>query len=246
MKRFPHVRKEVRLSEWLHRQLGSYALTASAAGVGMLALAQPAEAKIIYTKAHQVIGGNGVYQLDLNHDGIIDFLILESPVSFTSFTALYTLEALGNAVQGYSSGPRSKFADALSRGARIGPGQRFVTSPVDGEDMADVWATNHSSGSGGQWRNVSNRYLGLKFKIDGKTHYGWARLSVKVNDLQITATLTGYAYETVPDEGLRAGQIASQELPLPSAATPPALLPEPTSLGTLALGAASRTFRSNP
>jgi hypothetical protein len=176
----------------------------------MLALAQPAEAKIIYTKTQKVIGGNGVYELDLNHDGIIDFLILESPpVSGTGGIALYTLEALGNAVQGYS-GSRSKFANALPLGARIGPGQRFVTSPVDGEDMADVWATNHSGGSGGQWLNVSNRYLGLKFKIDGKTHYGWARLSVKVNGFQITATLTGYAYETVPDEGLRAGQTASQ------------------------------------
>ena len=46
----------------------------------------------------------------------------------------------------------------------------------------------------------------LKFKIKGKIHYGWARLSVDnfVND--ITATLTGYAYETIPNKPIIAGR----------------------------------------
>jgi len=47
-----------------------YALAASAAGVSLLALAQSSEAKVAYTKVHQVIGTNGIYSLDLNHDGI--------------------------------------------------------------------------------------------------------------------------------------------------------------------------------
>jgi hypothetical protein len=33
----------------MHHQLNMYALAASVAGVGVLALAQPAEAKILYT-----------------------------------------------------------------------------------------------------------------------------------------------------------------------------------------------------
>jgi hypothetical protein len=40
-----------------------YALAASAAGVGVLVLAQPAEAKIIYTKAHHLIPPNTHYNL---------------------------------------------------------------------------------------------------------------------------------------------------------------------------------------
>lgn len=55
----------VSLSESVSHQLNMYVLAASAAGVGMLALAQPAEAKIVYTKAHHVIGTDGVYLLDL-------------------------------------------------------------------------------------------------------------------------------------------------------------------------------------
>ncbi len=38
----------------------------------MLALAQPAEAKIVYTKADVVIDLNS-YLLDLDHDGVNDF-----------------------------------------------------------------------------------------------------------------------------------------------------------------------------
>jgi hypothetical protein len=41
-------------------------------------------------------------------------------------------------------------------------------------------------------------YLGLKFVIKGKTHYGWARLAVSAQRFVVTATLTRYAYETVP------------------------------------------------
>jgi hypothetical protein len=62
------------LSNSLHQRLNAYAIVASAAGVGLLALVLPAEGKIVYTKAHKVIGPNSFFQLDLNHDGISDFV----------------------------------------------------------------------------------------------------------------------------------------------------------------------------
>jgi hypothetical protein len=63
-----------KLSDSLRQQLNMYALAATAAGVGLLALAQLAEAKIIYTKTHHVIDDhNRYYYLDLNHDGKADF-----------------------------------------------------------------------------------------------------------------------------------------------------------------------------
>jgi len=63
MKRSPRPRKTAELPRSLHQQLNSYALAASAAGVGVLVLAQPAEAKIIYTKAHPLIPPNTHYNL---------------------------------------------------------------------------------------------------------------------------------------------------------------------------------------
>ena len=40
------------VSESLHKRLNAYALAASAAGLGVLAFAPPAEAKIVYTPAN--------------------------------------------------------------------------------------------------------------------------------------------------------------------------------------------------
>jgi hypothetical protein len=95
----------------------------------------------------------------------------------------------------------------------------------------------------GRWANVRGRYLGLKFRIKGKIHYGWARLNVTVGNSRISATLTGYAYETIPNKPITAGSTkgpdqwdaegidtgASLTNPIPDS-------PRPASLGTLALG----------
>lgn len=55
-----------------------YAIAASAAGVSVLALASPTQAKIVYTPTHHKIGPNNHYTLDLNHDRLGDFKILNA------------------------------------------------------------------------------------------------------------------------------------------------------------------------
>jgi len=59
--------------------------------------------------------------------------------------------------------------------------------------------------SWGPWHGAQNRYLGLKFLVKGQVHYGWARLSVS-KIFPFTATLTGYAYETIPNKSIVAGK----------------------------------------
>ena len=63
------------LTKGLDKGLFVYAAAASAAGVGALALAQPAEAKIVYTPASVQFTRNLTVNLDLNQDGITDFRI---------------------------------------------------------------------------------------------------------------------------------------------------------------------------
>ena len=97
----------------------------------------------------------------------------------------------------------------------------------------------------GAWGNlplIPYRYLGVKFEIDGKTHYGWARMIVKVAGVNITATLTGYAYETIPNKTIIAGKKSDSEESTTLSDTPgtaDAIL-EPASLGQLAQGATGR------
>jgi hypothetical protein len=213
-----------------------YAMAAAAAGVGIVALVQPAEARIVYTPAHRVIMGKHEIPLDLNHDGIADFTI--SNLSFcTSDICGRTLRAVPvaqNKVVGVKGIGGPFYASALKRGSRVGPKQ-----PFSGRLMA---ASGTEYATVGPWLNVNHRYLGLKFFIKGHAHYGWARFNVTAGSGKITATLTGYAYETIPNKPIVAGktkepdQIGIEE---PGAAL---TIPtgKPASLGLLAMGS-SRT-----
>ena len=236
MKRFSRPRRTAELSKSLHQQLNMYALTASAAGVGVLALAGPAEAKIVYTPLHVVLT-RGALALDLNNDGMVDFILLDkyhrNGQTTNSFWLYVNPEHKGNAALG-RQGTYFRSASALKRGSQIGSKDQF-----DGNLMA--FACSFASTTDcrvGNWFDVSDRYLGLKFTINGKTHYGWARLNVSFQINQgrgtLKATLTGYAYETIPNKPIIAGKTNEDSSAEPNSASIPTS--EPATLGALALG----------
>jgi hypothetical protein len=224
MKRSLRPRKTATLSESLQRQLNMYALAASAAGVGILALSVPAEAEIVYTPAHHKITHGGSFKIDLNHDGITDFTLINtfSTTTSTFRSNLSIRPAAGNGGEGWT-GDRP-YASALKLGAAIGPADYFP-----GKQMASVNVGPAEVYYVGSWVNVKNRYVGLRFKIKGKIHYGWARLSVQVQNHTVVGTLTGYAYETVAGKPIKAGQIKEED---------DAVI-QPASLGHLARGASA-------
>jgi hypothetical protein len=227
MNRSQRPRAVPELSHALNHKLTLYALAAGAAGVGVLTLAQPAESKVVYTKTHHVIGLNHAYNLDLTHDGTVDFLIQETQTGSVGFLVnrLGAKERPGNAVEGYAHSDL-RYASALMRGAHIGSRRRFVSGGRFGPEMAEVQQSDTVFYKYyGPWTKLSNRYLGLKFKIHGKTHYGWARLSVADQGFTLTATLTGYAYETTANKSIVAGNTKGKAEV------------QPASLGNLARGA---------
>jgi hypothetical protein len=225
-------RKPSNLSQSLHERLNSYALAASAAGVGVLALAQPSEAKVIYHSAHQVVESGQHYHLDLNHDGIADFVIVNFPINRNSYYSFRSLRAWpathANAIAAGQDG-ESLYALALIEGMTIG----FDRSEFfygQGVNMASVDAPPCSLGcERGNWVDVQDHYLGLAFTIRGKLHYGWARLNVSVGrrPLRINTKLTGYAYETIPNKPIITGKTKG----------PDVITLERGSLGALAAGA---------
>jgi hypothetical protein len=228
-----------------------YALAASAAGVSVLAMAQPGQAEIIYTPANVLIGNNQEYGLDVNNDGIVDFTIKAFGKYFPPVTYVSSLfvkhPPAGNRVAahlafgGYRPGGVNHFAYALSSGIPISKQARhfsagrvmmtYFCACDAGSFFAGSWLS-HRSGGG-----LGPRYLGLKFKISGQVHYGWARVDGR--------TLTGYAYETIPDQGINAGQEQETEQkvgqPVPAARTQPAQ--KPATLGALARGSRGLAMR---
>jgi len=65
---------KVDLQESSHSRLSAYTMAAVAAGVGLLAAAPPANAEIVFTHAHRTFS-NGEIFLDINHDGVNDFML---------------------------------------------------------------------------------------------------------------------------------------------------------------------------
>jgi hypothetical protein len=243
-----HVERSPRpyfaLPEPLQQRLNSYALAAGAAGIGMLAVAQPTEAKIVYTPAHKVIGLNNKVALDLNHDGKSDFTFQESFFTTTSVGEAHSLKLSVVPTHKNEILGTKHHASALAAGVQVGPKGPFSSAK---KTMAVDYYADGTGGSGtcaGLWNNVKNRYLGLKFSINGKTHFGWARLTVTCTTTfeshQVTGLLTGYAYETVPNKAIITGKTkgpddeTSREQPGSAALTTPT--PNPPTLGMLAMG----------
>jgi hypothetical protein len=222
----------VKLPDSTQRSLNCYALAAGAAGVGILALTQPAQARIIYTPAKVSIAGP--YKLDLDHDGTNDFSFFfsfagcRSGMACGSGLTVYRL-ADGNEMVGARHG-----ADALHAGVAVGPRAHFSAQA----NVMAGWFYQSRSGNPtstftGQWANggkgVKNRYVGFKFKINGKTHFGWARLSVPFNHNNgFSPKLTGYAYETIANKAIVTGKTRG-----------PDVVVEPATLGHLARGASA-------
>jgi hypothetical protein len=245
----PRTRKtQSKLTASTNHRLNNYALAAGAAGVSLLALS--AEAEIVYTPSDQIINRLVPYRLDLNHDGVTDFTILDKVSARTtgpsSAQSLFVKPAQGNRINCFYPSCASTwfYAAALRRGSEIGPSQEQHGWLAGHAQMAFEERFNGQPTYFRSWAKAKDRYLGLSFKIDGETHYGWARFNVRfIGDYpNVTweAHLTGYAYETVANQSIKAGEIGTGNaeaipdisLPIPASSTV-----QFASLGALALGA---------
>jgi hypothetical protein len=238
------TRERTRVGAQLEKLLTAYAGGALAAGVGLLAVTRSAEAKVVYTPAHTVIpvDNQSSVVLDLNHDGVDDF-------SFVNFRVIAGEGGfLGLDVGCASSGKetcndatnrvwnRGGFVYALRAGSRIGPSKTYFQQNGKGRSYhrgplstmaATVGSYARVSYSYGQWWSTKGKYLGFQFGIEGKIHYGWARLNVGLGKDGIHAVITGYAYETVPNKPIVTGKTKGLDV----------VTLEPPTLGKLAQGA---------
>lgn len=214
------------LNAKLDHRLLAYAAAATAAGVGILALSAPADAEIVYTPKYQVLkSDDGYLYLDLNNDGINDFYLSNAyatsvfargrggafPTGNTSRAAGY-LVVIGSHPSNRAVAAKGGYASNLEAGVKVGAAHQFNLGEHEGlmagcDDIGGEPAT-----LSGLWRNVvQNHYLGLRFLIDGQVHYGWARLSVTRNRCDLTAALTGYAYETEANTAIITGQTSGND-----------------------------------
>ena len=227
-----------RLNSTLDRTLSSYALAAGAAGVGLLALAQPAEGKIVFTQTSQRIGHHTF--LDLNGDGVNDFQFSDivSTSCHGSHCGVHQTQAISTFAQlniyGVNASNQAlgvSFVSQLGKGVTVGSAGPFQGAKL----MGGIFGVDGSALSQyGPWRQgggLHQGFVGLKFMINGEVHFGWARVKTLAVGTLVRAILTGYAYETTPNTPILTGQTSGQSAQdISPAATR-------LSLGVLAQGA---------
>jgi hypothetical protein len=233
-------RRTTEVSESLQRKLNVYALAASAAGVGMLALVQSAEAKIVYTPADKWLPLNQNFYLDLNHDGVNDFRFWLASANWSTGFSKGFLRSLAVEVAEssqsknafyYSVSQHDLCAPALRKGIKVGPKSPFTGPAGPWLFLKSYQSSEHHSAC--KWLGVKQAYLGVRFMIKGEAHYGWIRLGyMEASTNQPTrAKQTGYAYETIPNKPIITGKTHGKDN---------------ATLGRLAQGASGLSARGNP
>jgi hypothetical protein len=203
------------LDEVLERRMLLYALAAGAT----LAGASAAQAKVVFTPSHAVLRktrNEASIQIDLSNDGVYDFSITSF---FIPYSSTYGVDALGkqpsDLIVTYPSGGLAK---ALKRGNSVGRGPHFM-------NFASMGSIPFGDG---YFPGTTDRFLGVKFRIDGQVHYGW--IGFRSFTKNLTATFGGWAYETDPNTPIIAGDTGRGD------SDSSALQAGPTSLELLAAG----------
>jgi len=256
-------RKTVRLRAGLERQLRAYAVAASAGGVALLACVESADARVICGNPGLMLQGNETFPINPAKQNYPPFNLAqtwtyrESCGRSSCWTYLWNRAFFRPNTPGANDMLASNsFPAALSSGAEIGPGGHFGKGKSYGilfsyGDLGGGTFNQHK----GNFGFGASGYLGYKFSIAGKDHFGWARLEAEFLQKKTTTKILAFAYETVPGKALRAGacddlsesQLAPQDPPEPAVnrdqisnlvtpSTIPIVSRKDASLGMLALG----------
>ncbi|MBA3915094.1 MAG: hypothetical protein H0X25_14850 [Acidobacteriales bacterium] len=180
-------------SQALEPMLSVYAIAASAAGVSLLALVQPAYAEVVFVPTYVNLHQRVHYALDIDGDGITDFTFIDQTANCSTcrYGPYMTMLVNPTHIMNGAVLTEPDFAMVLPEGVTIGPDSPF---PPDQEKLF-LWV-NFGGGAGGPWAPGTRAYLGLKFTTKGELHYGWAQISIPRANY---AVLRGYAYETNPN-----------------------------------------------
>ena len=184
--------------------------TSLAAGA---AVGPAAQGNVIFTDVNPDLIGPTI-EIDLDKGGAVDFrleIVASGSQQKSNLVPLATNTSAG-IVQTLNNN-----ADRLSAGETIGVGASF-SGVTDTRTLYDGGSTTPANFD---WAVGTRGFLGLRFDLNGNTHYGWADVSLNSDAGGLYHTLHGYAYENTPAATILAGAV-----------------PEPTAAMLLVAGAA--------
>jgi hypothetical protein len=211
--------KKTTKSKEFKNKLKSYGALAT----GVLAVGNVANAQIIYTDVDpdEVITGDSTsYLLDLNNDGVKDYRMVTLDVTGSSSGVVYSAKGAGVYPLGQNEilTDGSSYVQVLNNGDAIGANQNVWSATSSAFALNVKFKTQYMGQTVtytyGLWNGVTDKFMGVKFDINGSWHYGWVRMDVNANADSIV--IKGFAYNAQPNSPLTAGEdgVGFAELPV--------------------------------
>ncbi len=168
---------------------------------------KPIPPNIIYTDIEPDFSSENIdhlFELDLNNDDIVDFTLSISPdiyewlgISAISNGGIISVTPWYTNIVPLERGKEIFNLRGNTSGEIYKSGGIITSGDCNGNN-------EESNGCYYDWSGKNDRFLGLRINLNGQTHYGWARLSVKSPTEWL---VSDYAYNATPDSPIIAGQI---------------------------------------
>lgn len=211
--------------------------------VTVMMFSASANAQIVYTDVNPdstiYCAGNCTlnYNLDLNNDANTDFIV----TTFRVDPPQIGLETYSNVTANPLNGNAVK--DTLVNSIYVSIPLQFNTVIDSTLLLNQSWQTSgsHSLKNGmygggldsdtvwGLWDSLADYYLGLKLLQSGQTHYGWVRLRVDVTQSYASVIVKDYAYNSIPNQPILAGQTIATVITENSFASSINIFPNPAT-----------------
>jgi hypothetical protein len=205
------------------RKLRAYTAAAGAAA-GMTA-AGAAQGAVVHTPGPFMVANTASFDVNFNGDGVADFSF-NNQAGQKNFGRYY-----GNGTAGLSGvataqfGANSTRPAALNLGDLINGSRSYAADPggnantLAGDGLINTGTDDENRGYFPTDGTV--KYAGVQFLVGSDTFYGWVGIQLQdPANGNSTGTITDFAYENTPGQGIAAGAV-----------------PEPSGLALLALGA---------
>jgi hypothetical protein len=168
----------------------------------------PPSSSIVYTDVQPDLTSTDTYNLDLNKDGVTDFVIshTNSPLVCGNwhlaghFNAIRAIPTGTNQVVGNGSSAINMTINTLiTLSSKIWNNSSLLIASYYSYVVNPYCSIPHQANEA----SSSSGYLGLKLIANGQTYYGWVNLSTS---LASSFTIREYAYNAVPNHSILAGQ----------------------------------------
>ncbi|MFN3667418.1 MAG: hypothetical protein ACK4S0_14730 [Sediminibacterium sp.] len=144
-------------------------------------------------------GYNKPFSLDIDKDGNGEFI----------FNATLIADAVGDHLRfainsRYGNEVIGEYGNVkvLSSGDPVNESGAF---DYDNEVLAVRTITNHETTWWGNWKGIQNKYMGIRFQLNGSSYYGWIAISVNEPNEQVIIHDMAYSKST-NSNGIQAGE----------------------------------------